>query len=125
MEFCARIREVVIFSPVDLPNPGSNSSSPALQNTGVGCTCPGDLPKPWFGSPASPLYCMKPLVGTEPRSFVFCYRCIILGHQEHTRTKGLKDKLCSESLVLNLKVKTIEKQQQKRKKKSCFHTACI
>lgn len=32
------------------------------------------------------------------------------------RTEGLKDKLCPEILVLNLKVKTIEKQHQKRKK---------
>lgn len=38
------------------------------------------------------------------------------GHQDHIRTEGLKDKLCPEILVLNLKVKTIEKQYQKRKK---------
>lgn len=33
------------------------------------------------------------------------------------KTEGLKDKLCPEILVLNLKVKTIEKQHQKRQKK--------
>ena len=38
------------------------------------------------------------------------------------KTEGLKDKLCPDILVLNLKVKTIEKQHQKRQKKKKKHT---